>query len=446
MTEIEAERAAPSQDKSIDRPAAEPEPALSWHNEWFPTVRAPRIVTLWLIRLRWFAVFGQIAATGVARFLHLSAPVIPVAIVTGVTLLSSGVLWRFSRGRALTTGLIFSVLLLDMAMLTVLLVYTGGPANPFSTLYLIQVAMAVTILSSGWTAIVALVAAGLYGSLFFIHCTPLSAGGILQPGIDEVGRVINFVLISGLIAYFSERLHRSLRRRDARIYALRERNERNERLSTLTTLAAGAAHELGTPLATIAVAAHELELAIRKLDAPGDLIEDAQLIRQECNRCRFILDRMRVDVASDTSDARTPLEELFARLAEHLRNDERERLRIVGPQDGVAIAAPCPAVEQSLTVMVRNAFDADASGKPVRLVVRRLRSSVAFDVIDQGTGMPDDVLKRAGEPFFTTKAAGSGMGLGLFLVRLVAENYRGTFTLSSRPNEGTKSTLEFPIA
>ena len=130
--------------------------------------------------------------------------------------------------------------------------------------------------------------------------------------------------------------------------------------------------------------AKELELAIAKLDASPELVEDARLIRQECNRCRFILDRMRVDVASDTREAATPLAELFARLAEHLRDDERQRLQITGPQDGVSIAAPCPAVEQSLTVMVRNAFDADPAGRPVRMIVRRLRASIAFDVIDQG--------------------------------------------------------------
>lgn len=429
-----------------ERASTEPDTSTSRWGEWFPTIRAPRIVMTWLLRLRWLAVIGQVGATGVARLLGLSAPPLPVAIVVGITLLTNGVLWRLSRGRLITTWLVFLVLLIDMALLTVLLVYTGGAANPFSTLYLIQVAMAVTTLGGGWTFIVAAVGATLYALLFFVTPLPLSPSGPLNPAVEHAGRWINFVLVSGLIAYFSERVNRSLRRRDARIYALKERNARHEKLATLTTLAAGAAHELGTPLATIAVVAKELELAILKLDASADLVEDARLIRQECNRCRFILDRMRVDVASDTRAASTPLEELFARLAEHLRDDERKRLQITGPQSGVAIAAPCPAVEQSLTVMVRNAFDADAAGRPVRLVVRKLRDSVAFDVIDHGHGMPDDVLKRAGEPFFTTKAPGSGMGLGLFLVRLVAENYRGTFTLSSRPNEGTKSTLEFPIA
>jgi two-component system sensor histidine kinase RegB len=249
-----------------------------------------------------------------------------------------------------------------------------------------------------------------------------------------------------LIAYFSSRVNRSLRRRQDEIEELQVKNARHEKLATLTTLAAGAAHELGTPLATIALVARELELAISKLPESQDLVEDAQLIRQECNRCRFILDRMRVEVASDTRDASTPLNELMELLSMHLQEEEKARLQITGPQSGINIGASCAAIEQSLTVMIRNAMDAAPDTTPVKLVIRRHRNMLAFDVIDQGHGMSADVIKRAGEPFFTTKEAGRGMGLGLFLVRLVAENYRGSFNLSSKPGEGTKSTLELPIA
>ena len=96
--------------------------------------------------------------------------------------------------------------------------------------------------------------------------------------------------------------------------------------------------------------------------------------------------------------------------------------------------------------MIRNAMDADAAGQPVRLVIRPDAAGVTFDVVDTGPGMTAEVAKRAGEPFFTTKEPGRGMGLGLFLVRLVAENYRGRFSLASKPKEGTTSSLRLPIA
>ncbi len=411
----------------------------------FPAVGEPKIVMTWLMRLRWFAIIGQLAATGVAHALSLNAPFVPVMFVVAITALSNIVLWRWTQDRHIPTAVILYVLLLDMSLLTFLLLFTGGPNNPFSTLYLIHVAMAVTTLGAGWTWIVVAAAGVGYATLFIVPSIPLSETG-LTPTVRNIGLVSNLVLIGSLVAYFSGRVNRSLRDRDLEVNALRERNARHEKLSTLTTLAAGAAHELGTPLATIAVVAKDLELAIAKLPATPDLIEDAQLIRQECNRCRFILDRMRVDVATDPSTVSTSLTDLLNRLSEHLRDDENARLQILGPSGGASIACPCPAIEQSLTVMIRNAIDASPENAMVKMIVRLTRDTIAFDVIDQGHGMPADVLKRAGDPFFTTKEPGRGMGLGLFLVRLVAENFRGNFTMQSEPNKGTKSTLELPLA
>jgi two-component system sensor histidine kinase RegB len=284
-----------------------------------------------------------------------------------------------------------------------------------------------------------------YATLFVIPPAKLSEEG-LTPFVHQIGLWTNLVLVSVLVAYFAGRVNRSLRQREMEVSALRERNARHEKLSTLTTLAAGAAHELGTPLATIAVVAKELELAIAKLPASPELIEDAQLIRQECNRCRFILDRMRVEVVTDSSDVATPLTKLLSKLSEHLREDEKARLTIEGQAGDCLIAAPCPAIEQSLTVMIRNAIDASPAALPVRLSIRRTQNVIAFEVIDQGHGMASDVLKRAGDPFFTTKEPGRGMGLGLFLVRLVAENFRGRFSMQSEEGKGTTSTLELPMA
>lgn len=411
----------------------------------FPPVREPRIVVIWLMRLRWLAVAGQLTATLVAHALALRAPLLPVMVVVGITALSNLILWKWSEVRSIPTWMIFGVLLLDMTLLTVLLICTGGPENPFSTLYLVHVAMAVTMLGGAWTWLI--VAAGVLGYSLLFVITPIRlADQELPQAIRTIGLIANLLLIGSLVAYFSGRISRSLQAREQEIQELRDRNERHEKLSTLTTLAAGAAHELGTPLATIAVVAKELELAIAKLPASLDLIEDAQLIRQECDRCRFILDRMRVDVATDPSNVTTPLSDLLKQLRQHLREEEKSRLEILGPVGGDAIACPCPAIEQSLTVMIRNAIDASPPNAKVRLIIRRLRSTIAFDVVDQGHGMDAEVLKRAGDPFFTTKEPGRGMGLGLFLVRLVAENFRGSFRMTSEPGKGTISTLELPLA
>jgi two-component system sensor histidine kinase RegB len=421
-------------------------------------VAEPPIILTWLLRLRWLAIAGQVSATLVAFSIGLRPRLSPVLFVVLLTAASNLLLWRLTRtqSRRVPPPLIFSVLLLDIVLLTLLLRFTGGHENPFSTLYLVHVAMSVTMLGAGWMWAVLAAATLAYLSLFFGEPEPLFVNGYVSSPMRDAGLVTNFVLIGGLIAYFSGRISRALKQSGEEVRELQERNARHEKLATLSTLAAGAAHELGTPLATIKLVAKELELAIAKLPESDALVEDAQLIRQETDRCRFILDRMRVEVASDPAADPTPLSELMTRLAEHLREDERQILQITGDTGGERIATPCPAITQSLTVMIRNAIDASPAGSPIKLVVRRLpkppgaqsgaTGTIAFDVIDQGHGMSEETVRRAGEPFYTTKEAGRGMGLGLFLVRLVAENYRGKFSLSSKAGQGTKSTLELPLA
>ena len=490
-------------------PSATPRlPAWDRARALFPPVQAPEIALRWLVRLRWLAIAGQLLATAVAHLLGLRAPLLPLAGVVAITALTNlAVSARLGR-RVMPAWIVLALLLLDVSGLTVLLFFTGGPGNPFCILYIVHVAIAVVVLSRAWTWAVVIASAGGYGALFFWH-RPLSPQQPMTQSTHDIGAWTSLVLVGSLIAYFSGRVTRSLRERDYELQCLRERNNRNEQLAALTTLAAGAAHELGTPLATIAVVSKELELATRQLAQRGDLVEDAQLIRAEVNRCRLILDRMRVEVVDDRSNVTTPLGGLIEKLLASLTGPEREQLQLVGPRGGDVLAAPPAAVQQALVVLIRNAIDAsneagpmpspatgDTTGtghaghaktgaaasaridlcandamnptrpntagspcgrsadhrsdravpRPVKMVVRRKAASIAFEVHDRGTGMSPDVMRRAGEPFFTTKEPGRGMGLGLFLVRLVAERSGGRFELRSVAGEGTCSTLELPLA
>jgi two-component system sensor histidine kinase RegB len=109
-----------------------------------------------------------------------------------------------------------------------------------------------------------------------------------------------------------------------------------------------------------------------------------------------------------------------------------------------SITGPVRAIEQAIGVLLRNSFDAGSPTDPVKLSIEHGKGETVFTVEDTGHGMPQDVLRRAGQPFFTTKPPGKGMGLGLFLVRLVAERYGGKFEMASTPGVGTKSKLQIP--
>jgi two-component system sensor histidine kinase RegB len=333
-----------------------------------------------------------------------------------------------------------TILLLDVFLLTILLYLTGGPDNPFASLYVIHVAMAVIALRAGWTWVVVGAVAACYGILLG---TDLPLDPRLPAWIKQTGNWVSLVLISVLIAAFIGRVIRSLRQREFELTAVRERAARSEQLAALTTLAAGAAHELNTPLGTIAVVARELEISCDKAQDAESVLDDARLIRREVDRCRTILSRMRVDIAEDISHrARVRLDELESHLRESVGEEHVGRLRIIRPREIESVQAPPRALEQALLVLLRNGLDASEKDRPVTLEVARNNGHVRFEVRDSGCGMSEEMLRRAGEPFFTTKEPGRGMGLGLFIVRLVAQQCGATFAIDSRPGAGTTCVLE----
>jgi len=407
-------------------------------------VNEPQIVLAALTRLRWLAVIGQLAATilAVAVF-RIDLPLRPIAAVILVTAVSNAVLaWLPAIGKP-PAWLVQAVLLLDVFLLTVLLYLTGGPSNPFAALYLIHVAMAVIALRAAWTWVLVASVAACYGVLLRWH---LALQYPQHPRhLAEMGNWGALVLVSVLTAAFIGRVIRSLRQRESELASVRERAGKSEQLAALTTLAAGAAHELNTPLGTIAVVAKELEVNCDPSMGVDQVLDDARLIRREVDRCRTILSRMRIDIGEDVSHRGVvPIDELENRLRESIGDGDLPRLKVVRPAHVTAVRAPLRALEQALLVLLRNAFDASPPDRAVTLEVGRRDGHVRFVVSDSGSGMSAQLLRRAGEPFFTTKEPGRGMGLGLFLVRLVAQQCGATFSIDSTVGAGTTCVLELP--
>ncbi len=408
-------------------------------------LRQPHIVLTWIARLRWLAVIGQMLAVALAVWpLNMQPPLVPIGVLIGITVISN-ILLQQGLGRGVSRSWIVpAVLVLDIALLTGLLYCTGGPSNPFSTLYLVHVAMAVAVLETRWTWLIIALTALCYAGLIGWHL-PLSRGAPVPQRVLIAGDWAAVLIIAVLIAYFSSRITAALRQRDTELTRIREQAARNEKLAALTTLAAGAAHELGTPLGTIAVVAKELELESRRTGSDPHLIEDAQLIRREVDRCRVILERMRVDILEDQPEARrATIHELADRIRGDLKEEHADRLHMAIDPDIQQLKLPLRAIQQAVGVLVRNAFDAEDNTRQVNLKIERDSGHIIFKVSDRGHGMNEDVLRRAGEPFFTTKPPGRGMGLGLFLVRLVAEKYGGRLHLDSQPGRGTTAKLILP--
>jgi two-component system sensor histidine kinase RegB len=214
----------------------------------------------------------------------------------------------------------------------------------------------------------------------------------------------------------------------------------------LTTLAAGVAHELGTPLGTIAVAAKELQRTAAGMDLPNSgIAEDAALIRAEVDRCRKILDQMAEPSGSTLGEDFQPVvwTELQADLTEGLAAEDRARVAFHWP---VAACGRMPrqGLTRALRAILANALEATPRPGEVQVAARQDSGRWHLEITDPGTGMVPEVLTRAGEPFFTTKATGAGMGLGLFLARTFAEQLGGELEIASRPDQGTQVRMSWP--
>lgn len=412
--------------------------------------RAVDPIIPWLVRLRW-ASLAALVAGGWAAYAFWGArlPLVPLAALLSAlaaTNLAMGVLLRVAgRGHAV----IGSVLLLDVAVLTGILYLAGGQANPFSIVYLVGVTTAAVALGYRWAMGVATASTAAYG-LLFLESRPLDfvdpVFGVYMFRLHLWGMWAVVAAAAGLIAYFVSRMSAELERRERELADARAEAARSERLAALFSLGAGAAHELATPLSTIQTAAGELERALRGSgpDAAPPYSDYVLAIRREVDRCTNVLDQLSGRAGSASAlEAPITWSEFVGRLRYRLGESLSRRLDIEGPADTLPLPAPTEPLLQTLVALVRNGFDASSPDQRVRLVMVR-GHGLRIEVVDRGRGMAADEVSRAGEPFFTTKTAGGGLGLGLFLARSFASQMGGTLTLHSVHGTGTSVVLDLP--
>jgi two-component system sensor histidine kinase RegB len=360
-------------------------------------------------------------------------------------------MWRLRKPEPVQPALPGLVLGLDILLLTGLLYGSGGAANPFTAIYLVHVTLAAVVMRGLWAWALGLLSIAGFGMLFFfnVHVHSLAHmdhGGEGGLSLHLIGMWVAFAIAAGLIAAFVGRVTEALRQRDEELAALRDLTARQSRLAALTTLAAGVAHELGTPLGTIAVAAKELQRTAEAMGAQASGIsQDAALIRAEVGRCRRILDQMAGPSASNLGEAFQALAwaDLQADLVEGLSPEDQARLLFQWP---TSACGPMPrrGLTRALRAVVSNALEATSRPGLVKIMAQEAQGAWHLEIEDHGSGMAPEVLARVGEPFFSTKPTGSGMGLGLFLARTFAEQLGGELRVDSHLGQGTRVQLIWP--
>jgi two-component system sensor histidine kinase RegB len=413
-------------------------------------IEVNRINLSWLVRLRWGAVGGQaLTIAFVQGVMRIDLPLAPLAALVALELVINVacLLWLHS-GRRTTPGTLAAVMAADVVLLTGLLFFSGGPFNPFSLLYVVHLALATLVVKSPWTWVLVGLALLCSGALFYGHVwlgleesSPDSHLAHMQMHLQ--GMWVALAVAASFIVYFLTRVRRALYEREAALAEQRAVAARQERLVSLATLSAGAAHELATPLGTIAVAARELERAASTL--PAAALEDVHLIREQVERCRQILEHMAADAGDPAGEA------FVAVSAEALLRQALEELPADPAVDVAAIPAatiflPRRAVAQAIRAVIKNGQQAarDTGGK-VSLACSAADGAVVVTITDDGAGMSAEVQRRLGEPFFTTKPPGRGMGLGLFLSKTVIDRVGGGIDITSTPGRGTCVTVRLPL-
>jgi two-component system, sensor histidine kinase RegB len=415
-----------------------------------------RIALPWVVRLRYAIAAGQMAtAILVDRILHIALPLGWMALAPGVMVLSN--FWLARRAarpesleRVATSTLVVWVFVLDTACLTTLLMLSGGANNPFSLLYLVQITLSAMILTKRQTWALGCLATLCFGLLFLVY-RPIPVLEIHRHGrgadLHLIGMWVGFVIATFLVAMFSGKIAELLREHEESLLGMQEELAKKERLASLVTLAAGAAHELSTPLGTIAIVAREMERFAAEHERSAALAEDSRLIRAEVDRCREILLRMSVEGAEPAGEAAEPvaIDDLLRQAAREFQASGRVRVLPLKADPALTLTVPRRAVTQAMMALVKNALEAGAPASGVEIAAEVAGRYVRLAVRDEGHGMSEETLRHAGEPFFTTKEPGAGMGLGVFLVRTLAERLGGRLTFESVPLGGTIAALELPL-
>jgi two-component system, sensor histidine kinase RegB len=414
----------------------------------FGDVTTPIDLMIWLLRLRWVTVAGQTLGILVGNWLipgELS--LVPLFSLVVVGAVSNIFLAKRLRDPAPVPETLPGLLLaMDSVLLTGLLYLSGGPSNPFTAIYLVQVTLAAVVMRGFWAWGLSILSTLGFILLFFfnIHVHALMQmsheAGVFS--LHLLGMLAAFSITAALIAAFVGRVSMTLRNREEEVLALRDRSARQARLASLATLTAGVAHELGTPLGTIAVAAGELHRTAQALGPAGSALAlDAVLIRQEVRRCREILDQMADPSGSTYGEDLQPM--IWSTLQVGLPKEATHRLRCTFPDQPGGLV-PIKGLLRTLRALVVNALEASPDNSQIDLRAWKEGGQWIIRVEDKGRGMSPDVLARAGEPFFTTKGTGEGMGLGLFLARTFAEQLGGGLSLMSTQGEGTSVELRWP--
>ena len=405
---------------------------------------AGRVRAHTLVVIRWLAVTGQ-AATLIILHFGFNYPVplgYAFATIGASIVLNVVVALRHPASLRLGDREAAAYLTYDTVQLAVLLYLTGGLENPFAVLMLAPVAVAATLLSLRSVVAVGLVAVTCASVLALQHL-PLpwnTQPPVLVPALFVFGQWIALLVALLFLSAYLWRVSAEARRMSDALVATQLVLAREQRLSAVGGLAAAAAHELGTPLGTIVMAANEMARAVAK---GSEAAADAELILREARRCREILSQIarRPDSEADLPFLRVGLVDLLREVAApHQR--EGVTVEITAPGSDAFSLRRRPEILHGLANLIENAVHFASTKVLIQGEVGDRKISVR--VLDDGPGFAYDVLSALGEPYVSSRSDGGGLGLGVFISKTLLERSGAVMTIANRKEGGARVEIVWP--
>lgn len=403
---------------------------------------------LHLIHLRWFAVAGQIATIAIAALLlGIELPVVNMATVLVLLIaFNIGSHLRWHEESIASNQALFMALLVDVSSLSAQLYLSGGINNPFAFLFLLQVILSAILLRPG-TAWLMVFITGFCLAVLSVFNQPL----VLPHNSTQMwlnlyvqGLLVCFALVAALLVFFITRISTNLRAGDAQLASLRQRAAEEEHIVRMGLLASGAAHELGTPLATMSVILGDWKRMPAFRHEPG-FQEEMEEMQSQLLRCKGIVSGILLSAgeARGESSSRTTLENFMDELV-----DEWQSSRNVAAFDYEYQIKDSLTVVSDSTVkqMIFNVLDnaVEASAQWVGFDVSREGQAIVMRIQDNGPGFEPSILEEFGKPYNSSKQK-PGRGLGLFLVVNVARTLGGSAKAYNRKEGGAMIVLTIPL-
>src|SRR5499433_2541421 len=396
-----------------------------------------------LVRLRWLAIIGQSTAVVVVYYgLDFELPIYAcLAAIILAAWLNVALRLRFHMTQRLEPHLAAWLLAFDIAQLAVLLFLTGGLQNPFAFMFLGPVLLSATALPPRFTLLLGGFAVACATVLVFVHYPlPWDSEDPLQlPPIYMMGVWLCILLAIGFIGVYAWQITEEARQLADALAATELVLAREQHLSQLDGLAAAAAHELGTPLATITLIAKELQLAIKPDSEHAD---DVRLLNEQAKRCRAILAKL-TELSSGAPFDRMKLSTLIEEVvAPHRNFGVAINVALSAGEETEPVGGRNPAILYGLGNLLENAVD--FAHERVEVAASWSGQDVAVTITDDGPGFAPEIMDRIGEPYVTNRrrqgvdGEASGLGLGFFIAKTLLERSGATLDFENRafPDRG----------